>query len=236
MRRTPHLLWSPHKRDVFAIGSGDGQSLKLYQFCEERTSSGDGDGREQSMQLISGVTDVQQLKCMEWCPHMLQPWTFAVGTASGKLVLHDCGPSGLPGGSPSGRPTSALCEFVPRVGPRVCFSTAWNPMQPNQIAAGLDKVRGAFGVLVWDVTRGAAPSGTLGSDCTQQSPSKSPAAACAGFELPGQGMPMPSVRGASCNRLEGNSAVSSSMSFDLSAMGACCATAYAASCLKSESY
>ena len=43
-------------------------------------------------------------------------------------------------------------EFVPRQ-QRVCFSLAWNPAFPQLIAAGLDRDRRDYGVLVWDVFR-----------------------------------------------------------------------------------
>lgn len=213
-RRHPHLLWSPHERDTFAIGSSDGQHLKLYRFDGDGADGASGDPR--SMRLIGGVADAQ-LKCMAWCPHAVNPWTFAVGTTSGRLVLHDLTPD-VGAGS---RTTTAVCEFVPRVGPRVCFSAAWNPLQPLQVAAGLDKVRGAFGVLVWDVNRAAAASAA--------SPAVPTGAEYAGGGqlgagggggslggLPGQALPLPSARGARCGAPD----FSSCVSFDLSAMGA----------------
>ena len=140
--RHTELLWSPHFPEVFAIGSSE--YLKLYEFSgtEERQA-------QQNVQLIGSVTDVQQLKCVAWSPNPEEPWTLAVGTAVGKVVLHD-----LRHGE--GAPTSALCEFVPRF-QRVCFSLAWNGINRHQIAAGLDKVRGDSGVLVWDLN---AQSGT----------------------------------------------------------------------------
>ena len=121
--RHTELLWSPHFPEVFAIGSSE--YLKLYEFSgtEERQA-------QQNVQLISSVTDVQQLKCVAWSPNPEEPWTLAVGTAVGKVVLHD-----LRHGE--GAPTSALCEFVPRF-QRVCFSLAWNGINRHQIAAGLD--------------------------------------------------------------------------------------------------
>ena len=139
--RHTELLWSPHFPEVFAIGTSE--SLKLYEFSgtEERQA-------QQNVQLIGSVTDVQQLKCVAWSPNSVEPWTLAVGTAVGKVVLHD-----LRHGE--GTPTSALCEFVPRF-QRVCFSLAWNGINRHQIAAGLDKVRGDSGVLVWDINAQSA--------------------------------------------------------------------------------
>ena len=96
-QRHTELLWSPHFSEVFAIGSSE--YLKLYEF-----SATEGQGSQQNVRLIGSVTDVQQLKCVAWSPNSDQPWTLAVGTAVGKVVLHDM--------RSEGGPTSALCEFV----------------------------------------------------------------------------------------------------------------------------
>ena len=221
-RRHPSLLWSPHESDVFAIGTSD--NLKVYRFAGDA----DLEVNERKMQLVGGITDVQQLKCVAWCPHAAQPWMFAVGTSSGRLVLHDCS---LGAGAGS-RPTSALCEFLPRF-QRVCFSVAWNPAQPQQIAAGLDKVRSAFGVLVWDVTRangghgscdaGSNGSGTGGGGIAAGSVHASCMArdgeigGANGFVLANPSTP--TVFGAACGSRRGDD-FSSCMSFDLSAMNA----------------
>ena len=135
------LLWSPHDAEVFALGSAE--QLKLYRLASSE------------MHVLGGVADVQQLKCVAWCPDAIQPWTLAIGTGSGRVVLHDCTPASLRGGGADAA-TSALCEFVPRF-QRVCFSAAWSPLQPNQVAAGLDKVRSDYSVLVWDVNRAGGP-------------------------------------------------------------------------------
>ena len=139
--RKTTLLWSPHASDAFAIGSPE--HLKLYRFASDR-----------QMHLLGGVADVQ-LKCAAWCPQASQPWTFAIGTASGRVVLHDCTPTEMRPGGGNGTATSALCEFVPRF-QRVCYSAAWNPLNTNHVAAGLDKVRSDYGVLVWDISQHAA--------------------------------------------------------------------------------
>ena len=85
-RRT-QLLWSPHDSDVFAVSSSE--HLKLYRFAEEELSG------QRSMHVISGVADVQAGKCVAWCPDATQQWTLAIGTGSGRIVLHDCTPASL---------------------------------------------------------------------------------------------------------------------------------------------
>jgi hypothetical protein len=35
----------------------------------------------------------------------------------------------------------------------MCHAVAWNPKNPNQLATALDKVRGDFSALVWDINQ-----------------------------------------------------------------------------------
>ena len=100
------------------------------------------------------MADVQQLKCLAWCPDAATPWTLAIGTGSGRVVLHDCTPA-----AEQGAPTSVQAEFVPH-SQRMCFSIAWNGVHTNQIAAGLDKVRRDYGILLWDAERERPMHGT----------------------------------------------------------------------------
>ena len=205
-----HLLWSPHDADTFAIGSSE--QLKLYRLGPE-------------MQSLGGVPDVQQLKCLSWCPDAATPWTLAIGTGSGRVVLHDCTPTSLRAASASAADaaTSAICEFVPRFS-RVCFSAAWNALQPTQVAAGLDKVRSDYGVLVWDVTRGAAA--TARSNAASPTPVANGGGAAAvdvGDEVGGAPSALadykPVVRGGGGHARRGAD-FTSSQSYDLSAVGA----------------
>ena len=128
---------------VFALSSCFSFFVQLPIYSRDR--------QLRHMHMLGGVPDVQQLKCVAWCPSLAQPWTLAIGTGSGRIVLHDCTPASQRRYDGGDAGTSALCEFVPRF-QRVCFSAAWNSLQPQQVAAGLDKVRSDHGVLVWDVT------------------------------------------------------------------------------------
>jgi hypothetical protein len=192
MRQRPTLLWSPHATDTFAIGTE--QHLKL---CELRDTGADGAKRPgRSMQLVSSVSGLQQLRCAAWCPKPDQPWTLAVGTAAGKVVLHDCAPAHLTGAG-TDAPMSARCEFVPQ-SQRTCFSMAWNPVHTNQLAVGLDKSRRDFGVLIWDVEH-RGTGGAVGAVGRTSAPPPMVRAAAAGVH---------------------HTDVSSCMSFDISAAGA----------------
>lgn len=92
--------------------------------------------------LIATAPDLQFPKCLAWlAPHA------AAGLLNGKVVL-----TRFDGQAPP----RAVKEFVPRHS-RSCNALAWNPSQPTQLAAGLDKVRNDFSALVWDVeARGEA--------------------------------------------------------------------------------
>jgi WD repeat-containing protein mio len=70
----------------------------------------------------------------------------AVGLHNGKVQLVN-----FSGGN------KIVQEFSPRHS-RTCNAIAWNPVYTNQIAAGLDKVRGDCSTLVWDLNRGIAAS------------------------------------------------------------------------------
>lgn len=140
MRKFQSVLCSPHEPDVFAIGSAE--SLRLYRFHPHTPSPSLPRSAPATISLVSGVNDLQQMRCMAWSPRKENPCTLATGTAGGKIVLHDCAPAAQRGeeASPLASSTSALREFVPRF-QRVCFSVAWNEEHSEHIAAGLDKVR-----------------------------------------------------------------------------------------------
>ena len=163
MRRVSTIICSPHEPDVFAIGTTE--HLKLYRYNQDIASPRAAHtSPAQSISLVSGVSDVQQMKCLTWCPRPEQPWTLATGTAAGKVVLHDCTPAGMRNddAAPSATSTSALREFVPRF-QRACHAVAWNDVNSQHIAAGLDKVRSDYGVLVWDVRQSGAAGGGGGA-------------------------------------------------------------------------
>jgi hypothetical protein len=94
--------------------------------------------------LLATAPDLQFPKCLAWrAPHA------AAGLLNGKVVLTRF----------DGTSARAVKEFVPRHS-RSCNALAWNPSQPTQLAAGLDKVRNDFSALVWDVeTRGEPRAG-----------------------------------------------------------------------------
>ena len=155
-RHRSALLWSAHHEDTFAITAPD--KLKLYNLnrkpshADSQHQPADADETAQQsrdappeLQLISCIADVAQLTCAAWSPTPSLPWTIAVGTGTGKVVLHDCTPAALRTAA-----TSAEREYVPRH-QRTCFAVAWNPEYTHQIAAGLDRDRRDHGVLVWDI-------------------------------------------------------------------------------------
>ncbi len=65
-----------------------------------------------------------------------------MGLANGKVLL----------ASFSSLKNRITKEFVPKHS-RSCNAIAWNPVFTNQLAVGLDKVRGDFSSLIWDVNQ-----------------------------------------------------------------------------------
>ena len=83
---------------------------------------------------------------------MVEPTLIGVGLSTGKVVL-----CSFRGGS------RILKEFTPKHS-RTCNSLSWNPIYTNQLAVGLDKVRGDSSTLVWDVN--SLSSDTIPSNST----------------------------------------------------------------------
>eukprot|EP00026_Physarum_polycephalum_P001793 Phypoly_transcript_01796.p1 GENE.Phypoly_transcript_01796~~Phypoly_transcript_01796.p1 ORF type:complete len:954 (+),score=144.73 Phypoly_transcript_01796:249-3110(+) len=101
---------------------------------------------KKTISLLSINAEVQFLKCLAWSPSNYDPNLIAAGLANGKTVLTSF--------SSVNRITK---EFVPRHS-RSCNAVVWNPFYKNQLACGLDKVRGDFSTIVWDVSHGSLPT------------------------------------------------------------------------------
>jgi hypothetical protein len=74
-----------------------------------------------------------------------------VGLGSGSLVLTKF--NAWNGDEPDGIEAAVQTEFIPKVN-RPSNTVAWNPMNNSQIAVGLEKIRGDFSTLIWDVQHG----------------------------------------------------------------------------------
>jgi WD40 repeat protein len=156
------IQWDPHNPTHFMVGATD---LRLYQFkvkvlplqhhlfistlqknarntsaepsfclsvpLDESKDRGEGN----KLVLVSANYEVNTVKCMAWSPSLQS--LIAVGLPNGRVQLVNFS-------TPTNRITK---EFVPKHS-RTCNSLAWNPVYNNQLAAGLDKVRGTLHILM----------------------------------------------------------------------------------------
>ncbi|MGH0129785.1 UNVERIFIED_CONTAM: hypothetical protein FKN15_061237 [Acipenser sinensis] len=95
------------------------------------------------------------MKCVAWYPKHEPECLLAVGQANGRIVLTSLGQS-----------HNSKCkdlmgkEFVPKHA-RQCNTLAWNPVDSNWLAAGLDKHRADFSVLIWDISSKFTPEASV---------------------------------------------------------------------------
>ncbi|KAK2146679.1 hypothetical protein LSH36_589g01037 [Paralvinella palmiformis] len=95
--------------------------------------------------LLSTNNEYQYIKCTAWYPRPEPANLVAVGLATGRIVLTSFGKG-------SSQDPHRLCgkEFVPKH-QRQCSYLAWNPVESNLLAEGLEKHRADYSVLIWDV-------------------------------------------------------------------------------------
>ncbi|XP_023223348.1 GATOR complex protein MIOS-B-like [Centruroides sculpturatus] len=138
------ILWSPNQEDRFITFGTD---LRLYQVISK-----DGNQKpsainisEKTMAVLLSVnSDNQYMKCVSWYPKPDLCNLLAVGLENGKAVLTSFNGVNLA--------DHLSREFVPRH-TRPCNSIAWNPVECNLLAAGLEKYRTDYAIIVWDVTK-----------------------------------------------------------------------------------
>ena len=122
-KRSQILQWSPHESEVFAVRTSE--HLKLYSFAAEN-----------EMQMLGSVRDVP-VNC-RLVPDAAQPWTLAAGTHPG-ASSHDLP---LPHYALVGiHPTVRLWVVASARLQRNCTAAAWNRLQTQQVAVGLDPLR-----------------------------------------------------------------------------------------------
>ncbi|XP_003222042.1 GATOR2 complex protein MIOS [Anolis carolinensis] len=148
----PDILWAPHHVDRFVVCDSE---LSLYHI-ESAVSSELKAGslrlsEETTATLLSINSDTPYLKCVAWYPKYDPECLLAVGQANGRVVLASLG-----------QDHNSKCkdligkEFVPKHA-RQCNTLAWNPLDSNWLAAGLDKHRADFSVLIWDISSKYTP-------------------------------------------------------------------------------
>lgn len=148
----PDILWSPHHADRFVICDSE---LSLYRIGTVGTSEAKAGAlplsEKTAATLLAINSDTPYMKCVAWYPKHEPECLLAVGQANGRVVLTSLGQS-----------HNSKCkdlmgkEFVPKHA-RQCNTLAWNPVDSNWLAAGLDKHRADFSVLIWDISSKYSP-------------------------------------------------------------------------------
>ena len=148
----PDILWSPHHVDRYVICDSE---LSLYRIgsigSAERKAGTLPLSEETAATLLAINSDTPYMKCVAWYPKHEPECLLAVGQANGRVVLTSLGQS------PNSKCKELMGkEFVPKHA-RQCNTLAWNPWDSNWLAAGLDKHRADFSVLIWDISSKYAP-------------------------------------------------------------------------------
>uniref|UniRef100_A0A1B6CGC5 MIOS-like alpha-solenoid domain-containing protein n=1 Tax=Clastoptera arizonana TaxID=38151 RepID=A0A1B6CGC5_9HEMI len=96
--------------------------------------------------LLATNSNHHYVKCVDIYPRLEPDILLAIGQANGKVVLTTFGPTTFDSIGLAG------LELTPKHA-RQCNTVAWNPIDSNLIAAGLDKYRTDHSVLLWDVLK-----------------------------------------------------------------------------------
>ncbi|ELV09845.1 WD repeat-containing protein mio-A [Tupaia chinensis] len=142
----PDILWAPHQVDRFVVCDSE---LSLYH-VESTVNSELKAGslrlsEDSAATLLSINSDTPYMKCVAWYLNYDPECLLAVGQANGRVVLTSLGQD-----HNSKFKDLIGKEFVPKHA-RQCNTLAWNPLDSNWLAAGLDKHRADFSVLIWDI-------------------------------------------------------------------------------------
>ncbi|KAK6624092.1 hypothetical protein RUM44_010950 [Polyplax serrata] len=137
------ILWSPVHPDKFITW---GTEIYLYQISPTKEVPDSPQLKTSTTNpatLLATNSAHRYIKCIDICPQKDNDILLAVGQANGKVVLASFGSFNC---DAVGR------EFAP-LHPRQCNSVAWNPVDTNVIAVGLEKFRNEPAVSLWDAFR-----------------------------------------------------------------------------------
>nr|XP_048304895.1 GATOR complex protein MIOS isoform X2 [Myodes glareolus] len=142
----PDILWAPHQVDRFVVCDSE---LSLYHVESAMNSELKAGSlrlsEDSAATLLSINSDTPYMKCVAWYLNYDPECLLAVGQANGRVVLTSLGQD-----HNSKFKDLIGKEFVPKHA-RQCNTLAWNPLDSNWLAAGLDKHRADFSVLIWDI-------------------------------------------------------------------------------------
>ncbi|KAF4794273.1 WD repeat-containing protein mio [Turdus rufiventris] len=155
----PDILWAPHHVDRFVVCDSE---LSLYHIDSAVSSELKAGSlrlsEETTATLLSINSDTPYMKCVAWYPKYDPECLLAVGQANGRVVLTSLGQD-----HNSKSKDLIGKEFVPKHA-RQCNTLAWNPLDSNWLAAGLDKHRADFSVLIWDISSKYAPETAVATE------------------------------------------------------------------------
>lgn len=155
----PDILWSPHHPDRYVICDSE---LGLYRIgpvgIAESKAGALPLSEETTATLLAINSDTPYMKCVAWYPKHEPECLLAVGQANGRVVLTSLGQS-----HNSTYKELMGKEFVPKHA-RQCNTLAWNPVDSNLLAAGLDKHRADFSVLIWDISSKFSPEASVAAE------------------------------------------------------------------------
>lgn len=152
----PDILWSPHHVDRYVICDSELSLYRIGSIGSAESKAGTLPlSQETAATLLAINSDTPYMKCVAWYPKHEPECLLAVGQANGRVVLTSLGQS------PNSKSKELMGkEFVPKHA-RQCNTLAWNPWDSNWLAAGLDKHRADFSVLIWDISSKYAPDISL---------------------------------------------------------------------------
>lgn len=148
----PDILWSPHNVDRYVICDSELSLYRIGPIGSAETKAGTLPLSEETAATLLAInSDTPYMKCVAWYPKHEPECLLAVGQANGRVVLTSLGQS------PNSKCKELMGkEFVPKHA-RQCNTLAWNPWDSNWLAAGLDKHRADFSVLIWDINSKYTP-------------------------------------------------------------------------------
>nr|KAF6418966.1 meiosis regulator for oocyte development [Rousettus aegyptiacus] len=142
----PDILWAPHQGDRFVVCDSELSLYHVESTVNSELKAGSLHLSEDSAAtLLSINSDTPYMKCVAWYLNYDPECLLAVGQANGRVVLTSLGQD-----HNSKFKDLIGKEFVPKHA-RQCNTLAWNPLDSNWLAAGLDKHRADFSVLIWDI-------------------------------------------------------------------------------------
>lgn len=155
----PDILWSPHHPDRYVICDSELGLYRIGPLGSAETKVGTLPLSEETAATLLAInSDTPYMKCVAWYPKHEAECLLAVGQANGRVVLTSLGQS-----------HNSTCkelvgkEFVPKHA-RQCNTLAWNPVDCNLLAAGLDKHRADFSVLIWDISTKFSPEAGVSAE------------------------------------------------------------------------